>query len=98
MRGVGDELALGAQRRLQRAEQLVQPGREAADLIPSAMADPLAQITGLDDPLGRLGEPSQWRDRCARDERTEQRGNGDPAQADDRQDQPPDGGVCFPRR
>ena len=33
MRGVGHELALGAYRLLQRREQLVEPGREPADLV-----------------------------------------------------------------
>ena len=48
-----------------------------------APAGPLAQIAGLDDPLGRLGQPPQRRNGPAGDERAEQRRGADPAERDE---------------
>ncbi len=83
VRGVGDELPLGAQRRLEGGEQLVETRRER--LISSRPRWPgaLAQVAGLDDPLGRLGQPPKRRDSRARDERAEDRGDADATERDE---------------
>ena len=67
MRGVGDELPLGAARLLQSAEHGVEARGETAELVLAARLDPLREITGLGHVLGRLGQAAHRSESCLRD-------------------------------
>jgi hypothetical protein len=54
--GVGHQLALGPQRRVQRGHHRVEARPEAGDLVVSFDLDALGQVAGLGDVLGRLGQ------------------------------------------
>ena len=94
MRGVGDELALGvhggverAHRALQRVEHRVEALREAPDLIFARGLDPVGEVLRAGDVLGGLGQALDRRHRGAGDEPSEQRGQRDPADVEQHQDQ-----------
>jgi hypothetical protein len=80
VRGVGDQLALAVGGVLHGAEHRVEADREPAELVPVgplARFDPVRQVAGPGDPLGRVGQRAD----------RPQRGPGDPpAQAARQQD------------
>ncbi len=86
MRGVGDELALGVHRgverthrALQRVEHRVEALRETSDLVFPGGLDPVGEIPRAGDVLGGLGQALDRRHRRAGDESSEQCGQRDPA-------------------
>jgi hypothetical protein len=81
-------LPLGAERLLEGGQQLIEPNGESADLVTSAPADSLAQVAGVDDPFGRLGESAQRGRGPTRDQCGEDRSGPDPPERDENE-QPP---------
>ncbi len=88
MRGVGDQLALGAHRLVERRAGALQPvehGVEApgelADLVVGVDPDAPAQVLGLADVLGRLGDLAQRREHPARGDPAERGGERDARRA-----------------
>ena len=56
---------------VQRAEHRVEARREPAELVLAVRVDPLGQVAGLGDVLGRLGQPADRRERGTGDEQPE---------------------------
>ena len=95
MRGVGHQLALRADRvverrarALQAVEHRVEAGGQLADLIIGVDADPAGEVVGLADVLGRLRDLGQWRQDSPPGKAAECRRQRDSAQEHQREDQP----------
>ena len=95
VRGVGDELALGVHGGVERAhrapegvEHRVEADREAPDLIGAVGGDASREVLGARDVLGGACQAPDGRDDGARDDPAQQRREGDPAERDQREDQP----------
>ena len=71
VRGVGDELALGGDRALERVEHRVEVLGQLADLVVGLDLDPAAEVLGGGDVARRLGHVRDRRDDVARDEPAE---------------------------
>ena len=82
VRCVGDELALGAGRFLERAEHRVEAARERAQLVLTACIHTFAQISGLGDLAGRIREPPDRRERSPGNEVPEAERNRNSAGVD----------------
>ena len=59
VRGVGDELALGVDRALERVEHRVEAAGQAAQLAAAARVDAATEVAGLGDLASRLAEPGR---------------------------------------
>ena len=68
VRGVGDELALGGDRALQRVEHRVEARGQLADLVLARDLDPAAEVLGLRDVARRLGHAHHRGHEAARGE------------------------------
>ena len=88
VRGVGDELALGGDRALERVEHGVEVLRELADLVVGGDLDPAPEVLGGGDVAGGLGDRGDRRDDVARDEPPERDRERDAAEADEREHEP----------
>ncbi len=85
--GVGDELALGADRvgersarRLEGGQHRVEARRQPPDLVLAPRVDPAAQVPGLADVLRGLGQLGDRRDRAGRETPRQQCREGDSAE------------------
>ena len=85
VRGVGDELALGQARALERGEHRVEARGQPPELVLLAGVDAMAEVLRARDAFGGAGQAAHRHERRARDEQPERRGERDAAQAHDRQ-------------
>ena len=98
--GVGDELALGVHRSLERREHLVEAGGEGGELVVAVGVDPPAQVAGRGHLLGGPAEALDGRHRGPGDQVAERAGEPDPPEADECEDhrQVPQGRVDLVER
>ena len=82
MRRVGDELALRPRGRLERREHRVERGRQAGELVTTALLDALREVARLRHLFGRPGESSHRCEDGARDEQPEGGGDAHPHDGD----------------
>ena len=89
MGGIGDEVALGLDRALERVERRVEGAAEPGELIVTLDVEPLVLETlGVGrDRLGLRREPRDRRERRPGDEQAEQRREGDAAGRDQAEQQ-----------
>ena len=95
MRGVGDQLALGAHRLVERRARALEPLEhrveargELADLVVGVDPQPVREVVGLADLLGGLSDLGERREHAAGGDPTERGRERDPAGAQEEQDQP----------
>ena len=89
VRCVGDELALGLLGGLERGQHRVERIRQAVQLVAGAAGgDAPAEVAGLRDVLGGLGQAAHRRHRAARDEQPETAAGGDAGHDHEHEDEP----------
>ena len=88
MRRIGDELALGASRLLERGEHRVEARGEPAELVVTDNIDALGEVLRLAHALDGRGESSYRRERRSCDEQPEACGDHHAAGGDQQQKQP----------
>src|SRR6185503_6373041 len=74
VRGVGDELALLAQRNLERGEHLVERPGQSGHLVIPAQRDATREVARPGHLVHRVAEPAEWRQHSAADQRAKERG------------------------
>ena len=85
VRGVGDELALGQARALERGQHRVEALRKSSELILLAGVDAMGEILRACHPFGGAGQPAHGHERRARDEQPQRGGERDTAEAHERE-------------
>ncbi len=87
VRGVGDKLALGICRALERIEQAVVGLSQAPDLIRALDSETAREIVAFGERLRFIGETADWLQRGSRNRPAEHRGQTDSPDCDGGQDQ-----------
>ena len=87
MRGVGDQPSLRRLGALERGHHLVEAAGQTAELVVATHLDPVGEVVSPRHLLGRVRDLAGRRERRARDDRPERRGERDPARADRGQDE-----------
>ncbi len=77
VRGIRDELSLGAVGLLERREHCVEARSQPAELVLAGSLDPLGEIAGFGHLLGRPGQPANRRKRRLGDHEAEAAGDSD---------------------
>jgi hypothetical protein len=74
VRRVGDELALLAQRNLERGEHLVERPGQSGHLVIAAQSDATREVACAGHLVHRVAEPAEWREHSAADQCAKERG------------------------